>query len=289
MRMDSRASRPAWKRISSGGVVLALVALFGLPTAAFAAPVTASTNGADPATVTVTADGQNNQLSISDTASYVQISDSKEGVAPGGGCALNPANANQLRCPKGAVNGVLIIIVNLGAGNDVLLSIGVDEPMTINGGDGDDNLMGGNLNDTLNGGVGDDLLDGKGGADALNGDANAAVNPKGDTASYISTIDRNVSLDGAANDGAALEGDNVNTENVTTAGGDDTLTGDANANVLSVRRRQRHAERCGRRRHADRWCGRRRPERRTATSTASPTTPRAGRGVTAGNGRATTA
>ena len=52
-------------------------------------------------------------------------------------------------------------------------------------------------------------------------------NPKGDTASYISTIDRNVSLDGAANDGAALEGDNVNTENITTAGGDDTLTGDA--------------------------------------------------------------
>ncbi len=105
MRMDSRASRPAWKRISSGGVVLALVALFGLPTAAFAAPVTATVAG-DPATVTVNADGQANQLSISDTAAYVQISDSKEGVAPGGGCALNPANANQLRCPKGAVNGV---------------------------------------------------------------------------------------------------------------------------------------------------------------------------------------
>ena len=234
MRMDSRASRPAWKRISSGGVVLALVALFGLPTAAFAAPVTATVAG-DPATVTVNADGQNNQLSISDTASLRPDHGLQGRRRTGRRLRAEPgSNANQLRCPKGAVNGVSIIIVNLGAGNDVLLSIGVDEPMTINGGDGDDNLMGGNLNDTLNGGVGDDLLDGKGGADALNGDANAAVNPKGDTASYISTIDRNVSLDGAANDGAALEGDNVNTENVTTAGGDDTLTGDANANVLTA-------------------------------------------------------
>jgi Ca2+-binding RTX toxin-like protein len=234
MRKDSRASRSALKRISSGGVVLALVALFGLPTAAFAAPVTATTDGADPATITVNADGNDNQLSISDSASFVSIRDSKEGVAPGGGCALNPADDDELRCPKGAVNGVLIIIVNLGAGNDILLSIGVDEPMTVNGGDGDDNLTGGNLNDTLNGGNGDDLLDGKAGADALNGQGNAPVNPKGDTASYISTVNRNVSLDGVANDGAAGENDNVDTENVTTAGGVDTLTGDGNANVLTA-------------------------------------------------------
>jgi Ca2+-binding RTX toxin-like protein len=214
--------------------VLALVALFGLPTAAFAAPTTAATNGLDPATITVTADASNNQVSISDSATFVSIRDSREGVAPGGGCALNPADSDELRCPKGAVSGVSIIAVNLGGGNDVLLSIGVDEPMTINGGDGDDTLNGGNLNDTINAGNGDDLLDGKAGADALNGDGNAAVNPKGDTTSYISTIDRTVSLDGVANDGALAELDNVNTENVTTAGGDDTLTGDGNANVLTA-------------------------------------------------------
>jgi Ca2+-binding RTX toxin-like protein len=232
MRKYLGVSRPALKRISSGGVVLALVALFGLPTAAFAAPVTATVVG-DPATVTVTADGQENQLSISDTASFVLIRDSREGVSAGGGCTLNPADSDELRCPKPA-GGVTIIIVNLGAGDDILLSVGVDEPMTINGGDGDDILNGGNLDDTINAGNGDDLLDGKSGADALNGQGNAPVNPEGDTTSYISTVDRNVSLDGVANDGAALEGDNVDTENVTTAGGEDTLTGDALANVLTA-------------------------------------------------------
>ena len=130
-------------------------------------------------------------------------------MTPGAGCAVNPAEPGRLRCAEAAINGVTVIIVNLGAGNDMLLSSGADEPMTINGGDGNDTLNGGNLNDTMNGGIGDDLLDGKVGADALNGDANAPLNPKGDTASYISTIDRNVSLDGAANDGAALELDNV--------------------------------------------------------------------------------
>ena len=55
MRKVSRAKRTSLKRISSGGVVLALVALFGLPTAAFAAgPTTVSVAGN---TVTATAAG----------------------------------------------------------------------------------------------------------------------------------------------------------------------------------------------------------------------------------------
>ena len=53
-----------------GGLVLALAALFGLPNVAFAAPVTASTNGLDPATITVIANGEDNQISISDTTTY---------------------------------------------------------------------------------------------------------------------------------------------------------------------------------------------------------------------------
>ena len=54
-----------------------------------------------------------------------------------------------------------------------------------------------------------------------------------DTADYDGTPDRNVTLDGAANDGAAGENDNVQTENITTALGNDTLTGDAGNNRLS--------------------------------------------------------
>ena len=71
MRKDTGASRTL-KRISTGGLVLALAALFGLPNVAFAAPVTASTNGPTPATITVTANGEDNQISISDTTTYVR-------------------------------------------------------------------------------------------------------------------------------------------------------------------------------------------------------------------------
>ena len=53
-------------------------------------------------------------------------------------------------------------------GNDVLIG-DVDEPQELNGGDGDDCLIGGNEGDVLNGGWGDDYLNGGAGNDTLNG------------------------------------------------------------------------------------------------------------------------
>ena len=208
MRKDSRAPRSAWKRISSGGVVLALTALFGLPTAAFAAPVTATVAG-DPAIINVTADAAENEMFIGDSSTYVWIRDNNEGVAPGGGCALSPVDSEELRCPKPA-GGVTVVNVILGGGDDTLLPVSLGEPLNVDGGAGDDDIFGGSLADTLIGGLGVD------------------------TTVYISTIDRTVTLDGAANDGAVGENDNVQTENVTTAGGADTLTGDAGANKLTA-------------------------------------------------------
>ena len=38
--------------------------------------------------------------------------------------------------PKGATNGVLVINVNMGGGDDVLLSISLNEPLVVNGGPG---------------------------------------------------------------------------------------------------------------------------------------------------------
>ena len=116
MRMDSRASRPALKRISSGGVVLALVALFGLPTAAFAAPTTVTLAG-NPGTVTITADGSDNAITVSSTALFVNVFDTKENVTPGAGCVVHPSDPEAARCASPS-NGVTVINVTLGAGDD---------------------------------------------------------------------------------------------------------------------------------------------------------------------------
>jgi Ca2+-binding RTX toxin-like protein len=225
MRKVSGASRSA-KRIFAGGLVLALAALFGLPNVAFAAPTQISLVG-DPGVVTVTGDGSASVLTLSDSVTFVNAVDTGAGITAGAGCAVNPLVPGGVRCAKPA-GGVTVVNVTLGGGNDTLLASGIAEPLVVDGDVGNDTLNGGQLSDTINGGDGNDTLDGKGSGDILNGNADV------DTVSYIQTINRNVSLDGVANDGAAGENDQVLTiENISTAGGADTLTGDGNANVLT--------------------------------------------------------
>jgi Ca2+-binding RTX toxin-like protein len=222
MRDDSSASRSALKRFSLGGLVLALIALFGFPTAAFAAATTVAVVGD---TVTVTGDATVNQVSVNDTGSFVFVDDTTAGETPGSGCETDPVLTTRVRCSK--QSGVVTTIdVSLFGGNDILTSTGLDMPLSVSGGDGNDDLTGGTQRDILNGDAGDDSLDGRGLNDDLNGGADI------DTADYDGAVDLNVSLDGVANDGAVGENDNVQTENVRTAGGSDTLTGDGNANRL---------------------------------------------------------
>ena len=119
-----------------------------------------------------------------------------------------------------------------GAGNDTLTGVenvtgsGYDDTLTgdananvLTGGSGNDMVSGGAGNDTLDGGTGDDLLDGGVGTDtATYSGASAAV-----------SVDLSVgkATGGAGND--TLTG----VENVTGSSYNDTLVGDANANVLS--------------------------------------------------------
>jgi Ca2+-binding RTX toxin-like protein len=226
MRKDSRVSRPALKRISSGGVVLALVALFGLPTAAFAAPVTVSTNGANPGIVTVTGDAEVNQVTVSDTVLYVYVEDTQEGATPGANCEAEPGGTGRVRCLKPAL-GFTVININLGAGNDNLFATGSSVPVNVLGGDGADTLNGTPGADTLNGEGGNDILDGKLGGDVLTGGADV------DTTTYSSRNNPvTVTLGAGANDGEAGENDDAQTENVIGGDGNDTLTGDAGPNTL---------------------------------------------------------
>ncbi len=224
MRVHSSASLFALKRFSWAGLVLAIIAVLGLPTAAFAAPTTVTLAAG---TVTVTGDDLVNTVVISDSGTFVFVEDTTQGVTPGAGCEPDddPNFPGRARCDK--LTGVTLIVVTLAAGNDTLNTTGLGEPLTVSGGADNDILEGGSQADTLNGDAGDDTLDGGGLNDLLVGGSEI------DTADYDGTPDRTVTLDMTANDGATGEGDNVQTENVTTALGNDTLTGDAGPNRLS--------------------------------------------------------
>jgi Ca2+-binding RTX toxin-like protein len=127
------------------------------------------------------------------------------------------------------------ITVNLLGGNDTLKTgENVVKPMTVSGGEGNDNLQTGGGNDTVHGNAGTDTLKGSAGNDSLFGDDNNDTMDGGsgadsfnggggfDTATYATrTTGVRVTLDNLANDGApgiltptavAPEGDNVHTD-----------------------------------------------------------------------------
>ena len=108
----------------------------------------------------------------------------------------------------------------------------------LNGGAGNDVLAGLTGNDSLNGGDGDDMLEGGAGADTLSGGANSAIGSSesaGDTARYTTSAAVNVDLrrTGAQSGGDAAGDILSGIENVSGSNtGNDTLTGDDNANRL---------------------------------------------------------
>ena len=251
-----RARRTSLKRISAGGVVLALVALFGLPTAAFAAnPSTVNLSDSadvdpdlDVATVNTTP-GINNIITVAGS-STITFKDTGSGDmdlgtnAAAGGCSI-VAN-NQVNCP---LDAIALIVVNGGTGNDRITISTSSAVSTLNGGDGNDLLFGSSNNNVLNGDLGDDRLDGNGGSDELHGGTDLDLLDI-DIADY-DNADNNCSVvvdigAGGANDGLVdtdcfagngltAEGDNVfgDVEGVEGGAGIDTLTGDADSNLLS--------------------------------------------------------
>jgi Ca2+-binding RTX toxin-like protein len=130
--------------------------------------------------------------------------------------------------------------INGGAGDDKLVGSAANNALRGNGGDdllgglgGNDTMDGGSGNDTESGGSGNDTFveDGtSNGSDVFQG------GPGTDTVSYANRKSAlKVTIDGVANDGAAGEADNVkrDVENLIGGSGKDTLTGSAAANVLS--------------------------------------------------------
>ena len=116
-----------------------------------------------------------------------------------------------------------------GNGNDVIVGGAGDDSLA--GGNGNDSLFGGGGNDYLNGGS-DKLTDAPDGADFISG------GPGDDSVVYSSRQD-NLSIDisdgSKADDGTPGEGDSVqpDVENVFGGNGNDSITGNAAANLIS--------------------------------------------------------
>jgi Ca2+-binding RTX toxin-like protein len=249
MRKDSRALRTSLKRISAGGVALALVALFGLHTAAFAAgPTTVfvDTNVPAPgentlrveaaaAQVNVITIAGSTTLTIKDTGSHVVT---RNATATTAGCVAT-SNPNQVNCPIG---GITQIIVNAGDSNDTLFILTSAAAVFANGQAGNDTILGGGGEDTLNGGDGSDSLRGGNGADKLIG--GTALDTGVDSVDYGSAnVPVQVTLDAGLNDdgrdldlitpGFQSEGDDVTfVEDVDGGSNNDFITGNASNNTL---------------------------------------------------------
>ena len=147
----------------------------------------------------------------------------------------------------GAVNGSFI---RGGDGNDTI--DGADQADSFDGGAGEDRLQGASGDDVMNGGPGDDVFltnhletgndvkNGGDGNDRIIGDRDPGndVYTGGAGVDLLDFRGSNngvaVSLDGVANDGPAGQTDNAGTdiENIKGTGGDDTLVGDSDRNLI---------------------------------------------------------
>lgn len=129
------------------------------------------------------------------------------------GCSLDVGTDDAVTCSLSGATGIL---VELGAGNDVLnASVALPAALTGRGGEGTDTLNGSSGGDRLNGGAGADLIVGGGGDDELDGGGG-------------------LFLAGVIDDGAAdsVSGGDGNDSLFGGLGGD-TLSGGAGADTLS--------------------------------------------------------
>lgn len=158
-------------------------------------------------------DGEVNAITVeyvNGSTSYYRISDSAALPSAGSGCT---ALADHIRCDD---TGLTAVELNLGDENDdVDVATSVPDPLTENGGDGDDTLEGGNGADTLRGGSGNDTIDSEDGTadtliqcgtgtDRVNDDLSdwAAL---ADCEIYTPRIDVPPSISGEVKEGATLE------------------------------------------------------------------------------------
>ncbi|HAB11838.1 MAG TPA: hypothetical protein DCE47_09125, partial [Planctomycetaceae bacterium] len=124
-------------------------------------------------------------------------------------------------------------VVNAGAGNDIVDASGAIDA-TINGGDGDDNLVGSPVADLINGQGGDDTIGGGDGDDILFGGSGNDVLSGDDGADQLSGQVGNDDLSGNAGVDSLFGGDGSDEINWISGDGNDVVQGGDGADVLDV-------------------------------------------------------
>lgn len=230
----------------------AAVALLALPTAASAAPGDPGTIDLTNGILTVTAqDAKDDEIYFESSGDNVRIR-----VAPPGGSTLTPDAAGPA-CVSEPMEfsyyqpylcddtvAITKVIINARDGVDFVYQWCAtwpcpkfEVPLEINGGDGRDDIYGGDAADVINGGDGGDSLYGES-FDYLHGPSAEDVidgGPGFDTVAYWNrTTGVNVSLDDAANDGGPDEKDNIKSsvEDLFGSSGPDTFTGSDASNTI---------------------------------------------------------
>jgi RTX calcium-binding nonapeptide repeat (4 copies) len=199
-------------------LLIAALALALFPAQAMAAPTVSVDAGA---LRVVAAPGDVDRLEIDQSAGGpIQVS----GGQAGAGCSASASGAS---C---ADNGIDRLVVEVGDRDDeVVIGSGVAKPARIDGGPGDDVLVGNAAANELFGGDGDDVLDGGEGTDTLTGGSGLDL---ADYSSHVSPV--RLTLDGQNNDGAEGEFDTIapDVEDLRGGSADDALVGDADGNIL---------------------------------------------------------
>jgi Ca2+-binding RTX toxin-like protein len=179
-------------------------------------------------------DGQTDTVTVNGTTDDDHIA-----VASNGTSVVVNGLAAQVRI-SGA-DGTDQLVVNGGGGNDVINAAGLHAGqvgLTINGGDGDDTIVGSAGNDTVNGGRGNDVASLGAGDDTFiwnPGDGSDTVNGgAGNDTLLFNGANVNEKIDISANNGRAIftrdvagitmDLDNVETIDFTARGGADTVT-----------------------------------------------------------------
>jgi Ca2+-binding RTX toxin-like protein len=197
-------------------LALVLVLAGALPASAAASEISFS---GDRAFFNALAGEQNGlviQLGTDNLGPYIEFDDTNEIGGNGPNCEYVQGDRTLVRC-----DAVPNTTVNLGDGNDAFNSVGscggagCATTDTVDGGPGDDNLIGWEGNDSLSGGPGDDFFDNyllgantKGaGADTFSGGDGVDLLEFGPREAGV-----NVTLNGRPDDGHSGEGDNVGSD-----------------------------------------------------------------------------
>ena len=154
-------------RCALGCIAAALLASALLPASALGAAAIV-VDGNLPQLVRVLGDAAVDRITVTETPPSYIISRDGGGLTGVGCTDVGPTPGTVFSCPRLPHAGLAI---DLGAGNDTLTTTRVTDPISVSGGDGDDDLSGGAGTDVLAGGAGNDTLNGHGGVDEYFGQA----------------------------------------------------------------------------------------------------------------------